>query len=63
MYKLKFSKLYRDDVDSSYNYIKNKLEAPMAANNLIIEIIEIWGIGKRDKMEVYRDVEKRIKKR
>jgi len=28
-----------------------------------IEIIEIWGIGKRDKLEVYRDVEKRIKKR
>jgi len=28
-----------------------------------IEIIEIWGIGKRDKMEIYRDVEKRIKKR
>jgi len=28
-----------------------------------IEIIEIWGIGKRDKMEVYQDVGKRIKKR
>jgi len=28
-----------------------------------IEIIEIWGIGKRDKMEVYKDVGKRIKKR
>jgi mRNA interferase RelE/StbE len=28
-----------------------------------IEIIEIWGIGKRDKMEVYKNVGKRIKKR
>jgi mRNA interferase RelE/StbE len=28
-----------------------------------IEIIEIWGIGKRDKMEVYKDVGKRIKNR
>ena len=28
-----------------------------------IEIIEIWGIGKRDKLEVYKDVGKRIKKR
>ena len=27
-----------------------------------IEIIEIWGIGKRDKLEVYKDVGKRIKK-
>ena len=28
-----------------------------------IEIIEIWGIGKKDKMEIYRDVGKRIIKR
>jgi len=28
-----------------------------------IEIIEIWGIGKRDKLEIYKDVGKRIKKR
>ena len=27
-----------------------------------IEIIEIWGIGKRDKLEVYKNVGKRIKK-
>ena len=40
MYKLRFSKLFREDVESSYNYIKNKLEAPMAADNLIIEILE-----------------------
>jgi mRNA interferase RelE/StbE len=25
-----------------------------------IEIIEIWGIGKRDKMEIYKKVGKRI---
>jgi hypothetical protein len=37
---LKFSKLYKSDVGSSYNYIKNKLEAPMAADNLIMEILE-----------------------
>jgi mRNA interferase RelE/StbE len=29
----------------------------------LIEIIEIWGIGKRDKMKVYKDVGKRIKNR
>jgi len=28
-----------------------------------IEIIEIWGIGKRDKLEVYEDVGKRLKNR
>ena len=28
-----------------------------------VEIIEIWGIGKRDKLEVYKNVGKRIKKR
>ena len=28
-----------------------------------IEIIEIWGIGKRDKLEVYKEVGKRIKNR
>ena len=28
-----------------------------------IEIIEIWGIGKRDKMKVYKDVKRRISKR
>jgi mRNA interferase RelE/StbE len=25
-----------------------------------IEIIEIWGIGKRDKMEIYKTIKKRI---
>ena len=28
-----------------------------------IEIIEIWGIGKRDKMEIYEAIYKRIKNR
>jgi mRNA interferase RelE/StbE len=28
-----------------------------------IEIIEIWGIGKRDKMEIYKKVGKRISKK
>ena len=28
-----------------------------------IEIIEIWGIGKKDKMEIYKDINKRIKNR
>jgi plasmid stabilization system protein ParE len=40
VYRFRFSKLYRMDVDSCYNYIKDKLEAPMAANNLIKEILE-----------------------
>ena len=28
-----------------------------------IEIVEIWGIGKRDKMEIYKIVKKRISNR
>ena len=40
MYRLKISKLYKEDTYSSYNYIKNKLEAPMAANNLKNKIKE-----------------------
>jgi toxin ParE1/3/4 len=40
MYKLRFSKLYNEDINLSYNYIRNKLEAPMAADNLIREILE-----------------------
>jgi toxin ParE1/3/4 len=39
VYRLKFSKLYDTDVDSSYNYITNNLQAPMAAGNLIKETI------------------------
>jgi len=40
VYRLRFSKLYESDVDSCYNYIRNRLEAPMAADNLIAEILE-----------------------
>jgi addiction module RelE/StbE family toxin len=40
VYRLRFSKLFKRDVDSCYNYIKNRLEAPMAADNLIKEITE-----------------------
>jgi len=39
VYRLKFSKLYDADVDSSYNYITFNLQAPMAAENLIKETI------------------------
>ena len=35
-----------------YRIIKNK-----------IEVVEIWGIGKRNRMEIYKTVGKRISKR
>jgi plasmid stabilization system protein ParE len=41
MYKLAFSKLIYNDIDSSYNYIKEKLEPPKSADNLIGELIEV----------------------
>ena len=37
MYRLVFSKLWYSDLDSSYKYISETLERPMAADNLIIE--------------------------
>jgi plasmid stabilization system protein ParE len=40
MYKLLFSKTIDDDIDSSYNYIKDILEAPIAAENLMKELYE-----------------------
>jgi plasmid stabilization system protein ParE len=40
LYRLKISSLYKEDTASSYNYIKYKLEAPMAADNLRKEIKE-----------------------
>jgi len=40
LYKLKISKLYKEDIFSSYKYIKYKLEAPLAASNLKKEIKE-----------------------
>jgi plasmid stabilization system protein ParE len=39
MYTLVFSKLVGSDIDSSYTYIKEVLEAPWAAENLIVELI------------------------
>ena len=45
-YKLYFDKKRHRIV---YRIIKNE-----------IEIVEIWGIGKRDKMEIYKAVNKRI---
>ena len=40
MYALIYSKIIEEDIDSSYTYIKEKLEAPQADENLIKEIIE-----------------------
>ena len=38
MYNLTFSKTIEEDIDLCYNYIKDKLEAPMAAENLMEEL-------------------------
>ena len=38
MYGLIFSKLFDEDIDSTYQYIKSNLEAPMAAENLLKEV-------------------------
>ena len=38
MYGLIFSRLFDDDIDSIYQYIKENLEAPMAAENLMKEV-------------------------
>jgi plasmid stabilization system protein ParE len=38
MYKLNFSKNFKNDVKSSVNYIKNTLQAPMASEKLKDEI-------------------------
>ena len=40
MYKLLFSKIIDDDIDSSYNYIKDILKAPIAAENLMKELYD-----------------------
>jgi hypothetical protein len=40
MFNLSFSKIIDGDIDSSHNYIKNNLEAPMAAENLMKELYE-----------------------
>jgi plasmid stabilization system protein ParE len=39
MYSLAYSKIIRENIRSSYTYIKEKLEAPKAADDLIIELI------------------------
>jgi len=40
MNQLVFSKIIDEDIDSCYNYIKDVLEAPMAAENLMEELYE-----------------------
>ena len=40
MNRLVFSKKLEEDIDSCYNYIKDVLEAPMAAENLMDEYIK-----------------------
>jgi addiction module RelE/StbE family toxin len=40
MFNLSFSKIIDADIDSCYSYIKDKLEAPMAAENLMEELYE-----------------------
>ena len=44
-----------------FNRKKHRIVYRIVKNG--IEIIEIWGIGKRDKMEIYKMVNKRIKDR
>jgi hypothetical protein len=38
MYKLLPSKLFDNDINSVYQYIRENLEAPMAAENVIAEL-------------------------
>ena len=40
MYKIVFSNIFDEDIDSVYNYIKDTLESPMAAENLMEELYE-----------------------
>ncbi|MCL2185498.1 MAG: type II toxin-antitoxin system RelE/ParE family toxin [Treponema sp.] len=40
MYKLIFSKLIDEDIDSCYLYIRDTLQAPMAAEKLMKELYE-----------------------
>ena len=44
-----------------FNRKKHRIVYRIVKNE--IEIIEIWGIGKRDKMEIYKAVNKRIEDR
>ncbi|MCL2792492.1 MAG: hypothetical protein FWD87_05305 [Spirochaetaceae bacterium] len=38
MLELVFSKVFDEDIDSGYNYIKDILESSMAASNLMKEL-------------------------
>ena len=40
MYELVFSKTIEEDIYLCYSYIRNSLEAPMAAENLMKELYE-----------------------
>ncbi|MCL2186676.1 MAG: type II toxin-antitoxin system RelE/ParE family toxin [Treponema sp.] len=40
MFELVFSNIIDNDIESSYYYIKDNLEAPMAAENLMKELYE-----------------------
>jgi plasmid stabilization system protein ParE len=46
MYKLNFGKIFKEDVKSSVNYIKNTLQAPIAAERLKTEIKKAYKILK-----------------
>ena len=46
MYKLFFTKSFRDDVKQSVNYIKHTLQAPVAAERLKVETIKNYKIIK-----------------
>ena len=46
-----------------FNKKKHRIVYRITEDENKIEIVEIWGIGKKDKMEIYKDVEKRIIKR
>jgi plasmid stabilization system protein ParE len=40
MYRAEFSKIIKEDIDKAHKYIKEALEAPMAADNLKKELLE-----------------------
>jgi plasmid stabilization system protein ParE len=40
MYRAEFSKIIKEDINEAHNYIKETLEAPMAADNLKRELLE-----------------------
>jgi plasmid stabilization system protein ParE len=46
MYRLVFSKLFKEDVKSSVNYVKRILQAPIAADSLKSEIKKSYKIIK-----------------